>query len=259
MMRFIDEKVFLEVFDSFSDNVLIVFSTDFYLFLTKPDESCLTYAMRRFGVALISETLMNGGGVFVVDDDPTLLSAMGYILRRAGLSTRTFAHADALQRQLSDSAPSCILLDVLMPVRSGLDILSDLRSRGYSRPVVMMSGAGDIPMAVEAMQRGAANFIKKPFSSEELVGMVTGSVKIWQERQMQPATPCRTDFPGHALLTRREREILQRIAAGATAKEAALVLDISPRTVEFYRARIFQKLGAKNSADLVRIVMRAPN
>lgn len=202
---------------------------------------------------------MDGDEIFVIDDDPTLLGAIGYILRRAGLRVRTFAHADALLREVTENAPACILLDVLMPARSGLDVLTDLKSRGYSRPAVMMSGAGDIPMAVDAMRRGAVNFIKKPFSSEELVGVVTGAVQIWRERQTRPATPCRTDFPGHALLTRRERDILQRIAAGATAKEAALVLDISPRTVEFYRARIFQKLGAKNSADLVRIVMHVPN
>lgn len=202
---------------------------------------------------------MDCGEIFVIDDDPTLLSAIGYILRRAALKVRTFPHADALLREVTDSIPACILIDVLMPARSGLDVLSDLKSRGYSRPVVMMSGAGDIPMAVDAMRRGAINFIKKPFSSEELVGVVTGAVQIWRERQTHLATPYRTDFPGHALLTRREREILERIAAGATAKEAAQVLDISPRTVEFYRARIFQKLGAKNSADLVRIVMHVPN
>lgn len=202
---------------------------------------------------------MDGGEVFVIDDDPTLLSAIGYILRRAALKVRTFANADALLREVADSIPACVLLDVLMPARSGLDVLSDLKSRGYSRPVVMMSGAGDIPMAVDAMRRGAINFIKKPFSSEELVGVVKNAMQIWQERQTHSAMPYRTDFPGHALLTRREGEILQRIAAGATAKEAALVLDISPRTVEFYRARIFQKLGAKNSADLVRIVMHVPN
>jgi FixJ family two-component response regulator len=200
---------------------------------------------------------MECGEVFVVDDDPTLLSAMGYILRRAGLGARTFAQADLLLREVATKQPICVLLDVLMPSRSGLDVLSDLKSRGYSRPVVMMSGAGDIPMAVEAMRRGAINFITKPFSSEELVGTVKGAMQTWQQRHSEGAAPFRTDFPGHALLTRRERDILERIAAGATAKEAALLLEISPRTVEFYRARIFQKLGAKNSADLMRIVMHA--
>lgn len=202
---------------------------------------------------------MEGGEIFVVDDDPTLLSAMGYILRRAGLGTRTFAHSETLLREVAEKSPTCVLIDVLMPSRSGLDVLSDLKSRGYSRPVVMMSGSGDIPMAVEAMRRGAINFITKPFSSEQLVSVVKGAVQTWQDRRTQAATPFLRDFPGHALLTRRERDILVRIAAGATAKEAALLLDISPRTVEFYRARIFQKLGAKNSADLIRIVMHAPN
>ena len=149
-----------------------------------------------------------------------------------------------------------MLLDVLMPGRTGLEVLKELNVRGGGAPVIMISRSADIPMAVDAIKHGALDFFEKPFDPETVAGRVREAVEASARgNETRTASDILTlHFRGRDHLTRRECEVLARIAAGASNKEAGRHLGISSRTVEVHRARIMEKLGAKNAADLVRIV-----
>jgi FixJ family two-component response regulator len=148
-----------------------------------------------------------------------------------------------------------VILDVHMPGRSGLDILKDLNADHYQAPIFIISGQGDIPMAVQAIKHGAFDFIEKPFDAETALQRVKEAIAAAERRKERAEGVIGDVFPGSDLLTPREREVLHQIAAGASNKEAGRSLGISPRTIEVHRARIMEKLGAKNAADLVRIVL----
>jgi len=152
--------------------------------------------------------------------------------------------------------PEVVILDVHMPGRSGLDILKALNAEHYPTPIFIISGQGDIPMAVEAIRSGALDFIEKPFNGETVVTRVREAIEARTRRSEAGGLEAlAAQFPGRDLLTPREREVLGKIAEGASNKEAGRLLGISPRTIEVHRARIMEKLGAKNAADLVRIVL----
>ena len=143
-----------------------------------------------------------------------------------------------------------------MPDRSGLDILKELNAEHYPAPIFIISGQGDIPMAVDAIKSGALDFFEKPFDADMVVSRVREAIDAQARRAQNPGAGDNFgDFPGHGSLTPREREVLSQIAAGASNKEAGRHLGISPRTIEVHRARIMEKLGARNAADLVRIVL----
>ena len=151
------------------------------------------------------------------------------------------------------------MLDLNLPGRSGLDILGNLHREAYPAPILMISGQGNIEAAVYSLKNGALDFIEKPFRSSELVARVKDVIQAYAQLQSEAFenTAASLHFPGTEPLTRRERELLDLISSGATNKEAALRLGISPRTVEDHRAGIMKKLGAKNAVDLMRIVMMA--
>jgi FixJ family two-component response regulator len=211
------------------------------------------------GATRAGPTIMRGGDLFIVESDPKVIKAIGVIFGNAGWSVRSFNDGPSLVRSALDDSPSGVLIELSLPTCLGLDALSELRSHGYAKPVVVMSTIIDVPTVVEAMRRGATDFIVRPFRPELAFERMSFAVQAWRERQSRSSDHLRPDFPGHALLTKREIDVLRGIAAGTTAKEGAALLDISPRTVEFYRARILMKLGAKNSADLMRLVMSGPN
>ncbi len=150
------------------------------------------------------------------------------------------------------------MLDVHIPGRSGLDILKELNAEDYPAPIFMMSGHGDIPMAVDAIRHGAFDFIEKPFRGSEIATRVRAAIEALARRRANEKTSDRLEFhlpAGREPLTPRESEVLAQVVAGASNKEAARQLGISPRTIEVHRARIMEKLGAKNIADLIRIIM----
>jgi FixJ family two-component response regulator len=155
--------------------------------------------------------------------------------------------------------PSCILLDVHIPGQSGLDILKELQAEDYAAPIFMISGKGDIPMAVDAIRHGALDFIQKPFRGSELIARLDEAIGAYTRRQAEQGAPKAPSFHFVSLepLTRREREVLEQFVSGASNKEAGRKLGISPRTIEDHRARLMKKLGARNAADLVRIAMTA--
>ena len=144
-----------------------------------------------------------------------------------------------------------------MPGQSGLDILKELNAQQYPAPIFIISGIGDIPMAVEAIKNGALDFIEKPFDADDRgdAGARGGRGLGAPRKRRRAAAILPQTFPGHDLLTSRERDVLGQIAAGSSNKQAGRELGISPRTIEVHRARIMEKLGAKNAADLVRIVL----
>jgi two-component system response regulator FixJ len=198
----------------------------------------------------------SAGEIFVVDDDALVRGAIDAVLSREGYHVTGFAEGTSFLAAARARTPTCIILDVKMPGQSGLEILKDLNAQQYPAPIFIISGEGDIPMAVEAIKSGALDFIQKPFDGPTLVTQVREAVEAWGRRARGGGGDILSkQFPGHDLLTARERDVLGQIAAGSSNKQAGRELGISPRTIEVHRARIMEKLGAKNAADLVRIVM----
>jgi FixJ family two-component response regulator len=199
----------------------------------------------------------SAGEIFIVDDDNLVLNALNVVLSREGYQVTGFSEGASFLAAAKARTPTCIILDVQMPGQSGLDILKELNAQHYPAPIFIISGVGDIPMAVEAIKNGALDFIQKPFDATTLVTQVREAVEAWGRRAKNGGGGdiLSKQFPGHDLLTSRERDVLAQIAAGSSNKQAGRELGISPRTIEVHRARIMEKLGAKNAADLVRIVM----
>ena len=199
------------------------------------------------------------GEIFVVDDDPAVRDTLSIVLRAGGYEVSSFNDGSALLSTVRNRTPVAILLDVHIPGKSGLDILKELHGEDYPAPIFMISGMGDIAMAVSAIKNGAFDFFEKPFRGSEIVGRLNEAIGAFNRRRTEHGSPKfgSLDFPGHEPLTRREREVLEQFASGASNKEAGRTLGISPRTIEDHRANIMKKLGARNAADLIRIVMTA--
>jgi len=190
--------------------------------------------------------------IYIVDDDPAVRDALSVVFDMEGFVVETFSDGDTFIQSAQKAQPACVILDVHMPGRSGIDILKALNGENYPAPIFIISGQGDIPMAVEAIRNGAFDFIEKPFTADAVVERINDGIKAMSERQQGNSNAA---FAGAELLTRREKEVLKEITDGASNKEAGRTLGISPRTVEVHRARIMEKLGARNAADLVRIVL----
>jgi two-component system, LuxR family, response regulator FixJ len=194
--------------------------------------------------------------IFIVDDDPMVRDVLSEVFAQAGYQAISFVDGASFIAAARERIPACVILDIFMPGRSGLEILKDLDASNYPAPIFVASGRGDIPSAVEAIKNGAFDFIEKRLDAETLVERVGDAIKARSHRQNRNGSETLSQsFPGCDLLTRREREVLALIAASATNREAATSLGISQRTVEIHRAHIMHKLGAKNSVDLARKVM----
>jgi FixJ family two-component response regulator len=192
--------------------------------------------------------------IFIVDDDPEVRAALAIVLGAEGHSITGFPDGESFLATAHSRIPGCVLIDVHLPDCSGIDLLKRIDAPHYPAPVLIISGLGDIPTAVEAIRNGALDFIEKPFEPAAVVVRVRDAMRAF-ERLGQDDGLFAVDFPGNDRLTAREREVLGRIAHGASNKEAGRELGISPRTIEVHRARIMEKLGAKNAADLMRVVL----
>jgi two-component system, LuxR family, response regulator FixJ len=198
--------------------------------------------------------------IFVVDDDHAVLDALSMSLQAEGYLVEGFLDAQSVMNAVHMRVPSAMLLDVKLPDQSGIEVLRTLRSDNFVMPIIMMTGHGDVPMAVEAIKLGAYDFIEKPFSICALLDQLKRSM-VAKEKFTNDTRVGEFDFlsVGGNVLTKRECEVLREIAAGASSKEAGRILGISPRTVEVHRARIMDKLGARNAADLMRILFSHNN
>ena len=206
----------------------------------------------------MAEPQLNGTEIFVVDDDETMRDTLSAVFTPEGCRVTCFAEGQSFLVAARARTPACILLDVNMPGRSGLDMLRELDAPHYPAPILIVSGQRDVPTAVNAIKGGALDFIEKPIEAATVVARVRDAIMAWTRRPANghgPLADQLAEVKGAGLLTPREREVLARVIAGASNKEAGRTLGISPRTIEVHRARIMYKLGAKNAADLVRIVL----
>src|SRR4051812_5839498 len=170
----------------------------------------------------MAENSPSRGEIFVVDDDPAVRETLSLVLSAGGYHVICFAVGAALLAVARSRTPSCILLDVHIPGKSGLDILKELHGENYSAPIFMISGQGDIAMAVEAIKNGALDFIEKPFRGSEIVNRLNDAIGAFARRRAEQSAPSITSlhFPGREPLTRRERDVLEQFASGQSNKEA---------------------------------------
>jgi FixJ family two-component response regulator len=197
------------------------------------------------------------GEILVVDDDPAIRDLLAMLFSRQGYEVVCYADGAGLLGDIRTRSPLCVILDVHIPGKSGLDILKELGSRKQRAPIFIVSGKADIPMAVEAIKNGAHDFMEKPFRGVDVVARVQEAIaaEFSHKDEGRAAPKSQFYFPGHQPLTGREQEVLSQLIAGATNKEAGRRLGISHRTIEIHRAHIMEKLGAKNATDLIRIVL----
>jgi two-component system response regulator FixJ len=192
--------------------------------------------------------------VMVVDDDSGVRNAMRALLKSVGLTATLHASAQEFLAVFDPQQPGCLLLDIRMPGMSGMDLQQELNLRGAVVPVIFMSGHADIPMAVEAMQHGAFDFLQKPFRDQELLDRIHRAIAKDSDRRS--ALGERTRIQSHLeSLTDREREVLDLLAVGKQNKAIAKDLGVSPRTIEIHRARVMEKMDAESVAELVRMMM----
>ncbi len=188
--------------------------------------------------------------IHIVEDDKPMRDSLVMLLEDAGYKVRSYATAEDFLSLGAAAEPGCVVSDVRMPGIDGLTLLRRLRSVGSGLPLILITGHGDVPMAVTAMKSGAVDFLEKPFEAETLLNSIETALQF----QGGAIAPEDIEAARHRLakLTPRERQVLEHLVAGRSNKEAASKLGISPRTIEFHRAHIMEKTGAKGLPDLVR-------
>ena len=192
--------------------------------------------------------------VFIVDDDEAVRSSLRLLLKSVGLVPSALGSAREFLDKYDPAQPGCLVLDVRMPEMSGLELQEKLNLQGAVIPVIFITGHGDVPMAVEAMQAGAFDFLQKPFRDQDLIDRIQRAME--KDRGNRAALNERGVIREHLeSLTPREREVLTLVTSGKPNKIMAADLGVSQRTVEIHRARVMEKMGASSLAQLVRMIM----
>jgi two-component system, LuxR family, response regulator FixJ len=194
--------------------------------------------------------------VYVIDDDEAVRNSLSFLFKSAGLAARTYESATSFLNHLPRVKAGCIVTDVRMPGLSGLDLLRRLKELHSAVPVIVITGHGDVPLAVEAMKSGAADFLEKPFDDEALLAAVNVALRDQGASAKRDANRAGI-IDRLATLTTRERQVLEGLVAGHPNKTIAFDHDISPRTVEIYRANVMSKMQAASLSDLVRMALIA--
>jgi two-component system response regulator FixJ len=194
--------------------------------------------------------------VHIVDDDDAMRESLSFLLGTAGFSVKTFDSATKFLEAIPRLRVGCLVTDIRMPEIDGIELMRRLRETGYAFPVIVMTGHGDVPLAVEAMKLGAFDFLEKPFDDEVLIDRLKGALA-------HSAAIADADLIAREItervesLTARERQVLERLVLGQPNKAIGRELDISPRTVEIYRANVMAKMKASSVSELVRLTLRA--
>jgi len=192
--------------------------------------------------------------VHVIDDDDALRDSLAFLLRTAQIEVKTNASAAAFLEALPGTTLGCVITDVRMPGMSGIDLLRRLKELKVAVPVIIITGHGDVPLAVEAMKVGAADFLEKPFDDEALLASVRSALRERDGETKRHAQRAEIESK-LAALSNRERDVLGGLVAGRANKQIAFDLGISPRTVEIYRANLMNKMQAGSLSDLVRMAL----
>ena len=198
--------------------------------------------------------MLNEPVVHIVDDDAAIRDSLAFLLDTANLRSRTYDSAAALLASAGHLAPGCIVTDVRMPDMNGLEMVRRLSEIGVSHPVIVMTGHADVPLAIEAVRAGVKDFIEKPFDDDALLASVRAAIAH---------QPLAAEHAGRdaelrdrlASLSARERQVLDGLVAGQANKVIAYDLEISPRTVEVYRANVMTKMQARSLSELVRMTI----
>jgi two-component system response regulator FixJ len=196
------------------------------------------------------------GHVYVIDDDEAMRDSLSFLLDSSGFGVTLFDDAQAFLDALPRLGFGCVVSDVRMPGLDGIELLKRMKAQHSPFPILIMTGHGDVPLAVEAMKLGAVDFLEKPFEDDRLIAMIESAI-----RQAEPAA--RNEAVAHdiaarvASLSPRERQVMEGLIAGLSNKLIAREYDISPRTIEVYRANVMTKMQAGSLSELVRLAVRA--
>ena len=194
--------------------------------------------------------------VFVVDDDQAIRSSLKWLIESVAMQVKTFDSANTFIENYYPGRSGCLLLDVRMPGMSGLELQEYLTEHGINIPVIIITGHGDVPMAIRAMKAGAVDFIEKPFNDELLLESIRHALALDQQ-QRDKQTQKAEIATRLARLTPREHEVMEMVTGGKANKEIASALGVSAKTVEAHRARVMEKMQAHSLAELVRMAMLA--
>lgn len=193
--------------------------------------------------------------VFLVDDDEAVRDSLGLLMKSVALNSRSYASAADFLADYDPESPGCLILDIRMPGMSGMELQQKLLEMRAILPIIFITGHGDIPMAVEAMQRGAVDFIPKPFRDNELLDRINQALE--DDRKNRDSLVERGEVENRLeKLTPREKQVLELVVQGKANKVIAGDLDVSQRTVEIHRARVMEKMQVRSLAQLVRMVMQ---
>lgn len=196
---------------------------------------------------------MTKGIAYLVDDDEAIRDALSWLLRSKGLASQAWGSAEKFLADYRNHMCGCVILDIRMPSMSGPELFDRLLALGCTMPVIFLTGHGDVPLAVQALKKGAFDFLEKPCNDKELADRVLAAMDLDQRRRCQAASLASIDHRLHSL-THREREVMERILAGQFNKVIAADLNIAMRTVEVHRARIFEKMAVKSAVELAQLL-----
>jgi two-component system response regulator FixJ len=196
------------------------------------------------------------GQVYVIDDDAAMRDSLSFLLDSSGFDVTLFDDAQAFLDALPGLAFGCVVSDVRMPGLDGIELLKRMKAQHSPFPILIMTGHGDVPLAVEAMKLGAVDFLEKPFEDDRLVTMIESALRLAEPAAKHEALA--HDISARvAALSPRERQVMEGLVAGLSNKLIAREYDISPRTIEVYRANVMTKMQAGSLSELVRLAMRA--